>query len=169
VAPYTAARLDGEADHLMRVGAWGGASLVGGLIAATLSDSDAASAYGLQSVAWGAINLGIAGTVLSRRAPPAEVTYEAERAAERRLQRLLGINLALNSGYILVGGATALSAPEGTRGARQRGHGSAIVVQGAALMLLDAVAYHDSRRRSATLQHVRLTASPSGAHLSIRL
>lgn len=169
VAYYSEARMNGEADHLMRIGTWGGANLVGGLLAATMADSETLQAFGLQSAAWGAINLGIAGVLLSRGDPRIESTYEAERAAERRNQRFLRLNLVLNSGYLLVGGATTLSAPDGEAGAPQRGHGAAILTQGAVLLLLDGLSYHESRQRSGHLRTVRLQPRPRGAHVVVRL
>lgn len=169
VAAHTRARLDGEADHLMRVGAWGGTNLVGGFLAATMSDSNMWSSFGVQSAGWGAVNLGIVAIALTQRASSTPTTFEEERAEERRYQRALRINLALNGGYVLVGGLTTLSAEAGPDGARQRGHGVAIVTQGAALLLLDGLAYHDSRRRTTTLRQVAVRPGPMGAHVAVRL
>ncbi len=169
VAPHSQARLDGEANHLARVGVWGGANLVGGLLAGTMAESDPVQAFGLQSAAWGAVNLGIAGVLLSRGEQMPESTYAAERAAERRYQRYLQINLVLDGGYLLAGGLTSLTAPSGPGGGIQRGHGAALVTQGAALLLLDGMAYHASRRRSAALAQVRVLPAPGGAQVTVRL
>jgi hypothetical protein len=153
----------------MRVGAWGGTNLVGGFLAATMSESDTWSSFGVQSAGWGAVNLGIVAIALTRGPSVAPTTFEEERAAERRYQRLLRVNLALNGGYMLVGGLTALSAEDGSGGDRQRGHGAAIVTQGAALLLLDGLAYRDSRRRGTALRQVDVRPGPGGAHIAVRL
>ncbi len=121
--------------------AFGGASvLVGGVLAA-VSDRPGPRAFGQQSAMWGAINLAIAGFGTWRaRSRPAQ-------AAE--LRRTLLVNAALDLGYIAAGAHVAHHrvtfggrlAPEAARG-----HGAAIVVQGAGLMTLDL---HHARRLQA--------------------
>ena len=92
-------------------------------------------AFGTQTVLWGAVDGAIAG--LGRLRPPPSAA---------RLRSVLLGNAALDVGYV---GAGALGA---TRGARwrsgrwagtARGHGTAVVVQGAFLLWLDT---HQARR-----------------------
>jgi hypothetical protein len=93
----------------------------------------AASAFGQQCAAWGAINVAIAGFGFWRsRGNPAELG---------RLRTILLINAGLDVGYLVVGAATIRSARGRTDppASARRGHGAAVMVQGAALGLLDTV------------------------------
>lgn len=115
-----------------RLAWWGGASVVGGAVAAVAGPSPAVRAFGLQSAGWGAIDLAIAGIGAARKS-------EVEAA---KLRRTLWINTGLDVVYIAVGAHLAYRTPSFT-GRLTRddaiGHGAAVVVQGAALLVLDSV------------------------------
>ena len=147
-------KTDAERAHLWRVAAWGGASAAAGLALVTSyrrSDVPARWAFGLQTGLWGVVNVGIAAAGLSQSGAPA-ATYAEALAAERNLHDLLLLNMGLNVAYVGVGTAMTIASYYGVSGARRwRGHGLAVVVQGAALLALDGLALLASRSRLADL------------------
>ena len=85
--------------------------------------------FGTQTALWGAIDGAIA--ELGRRRPP---------PTARRLRTVLLGNAGLDVGYVAFGALGAVRGPRwrsGTWVATARGHGSAVVVQGAFLLWLD--------------------------------
>lgn len=138
--PPTAAEAGGTGDlgpevaaSLTRTLAVLGASsvVIGGLVAVA-SSHPGRRAFGQQSAAWGAINLGIAGFGAWRsRAHPAQAAS---------LRRTLLVNAGLDVVYVAAGAHVAHHRTTfGDRVAPDaaRGHGLAIVGQGLALMALD--------------------------------
>lgn len=117
------------------LGAWGAFNMVGGSLLAVAGQGRGAAAFGQQSAQWGAINLLIAGfgTWRSHRKSP----------DPGQLRTLLLVNAALDVGYMAVG--VAIARGKLTFGGRITpetavGHGSAVVVQGAGLFVIDAAA-----------------------------
>ncbi len=112
--------------------AFGAASVVGGGVLAAASDRPGVRAFGQQSAMWGAINLAIAGVGAWRgRSHPTRADS---------LRRTLLVNAGLDVGYVAAG--AHLAHHRVTLGGRwspqaARGHGLAVVVQGAGLMALD--------------------------------
>ncbi|MEV8274417.1 hypothetical protein [Microbacterium sp. NPDC077184] len=113
-----------------RLTRWGAASvLVGGVLAV----SPRTRAFGLQTLMWGAIDLGIAVFTGKRSSLP----------KKSALRRILLVNTALDVGYVATGAHLAVRTP--TFGGRlsaadARGHGLAIIIQGAALFVFDLAA-----------------------------
>ena len=163
--------------HLLRVGAWGLANALGGTALVLASDRDAQPgrwAFGLQSGAWGAVNIGIAAVGLATG--PGEVTsdWATALAAENGYADVLLVNLGLNVGYAAVGGTLLAVAGRGVPNPDAwRGHGAALILQGAGLLVLDGVAYLASRGRFEALTEVAaqatLSASASGLTLLVPL
>jgi hypothetical protein len=121
----------------------GGADVVLGAVLARRGRTPAQRAFGQQTAAWGAIDLGIAALASSRR--------KAEPTAAR-LRTILLVNAGLDVLY-MAGGAH-LAAHRSSLGGRlepevARGYGVAVVVQGAVLLALD-------------LSHARALAPPVG-------
>lgn len=137
--------------HLRRVGAWGLANAVGG--AALVLAADRASrpgpwAFGLQSGAWGLVNVGIAAVGLASGAGEVTSDWAAALASENGYADVLLVNLGLNVGYVAVGGTLLAVAGRGVSRPREwRGHGAALVAQGLGLLVLDGVAYLGTRAR----------------------
>ncbi|WP_412068204.1 DUF6992 family protein [Rubrivirga sp. IMCC43871] len=141
--------------HLWRVGAWGLANAVGGAALVLASDRTGAPgrwAFGVQSAAWGVINVGIAAVGLVGGTGEVTADLAAALAAENGYADVLLVNLGLNVGYAAVG--TTLFAVAG-RGVSTpdawRGHGAALVVQGVGLLALDGIAVVASRARLGAL------------------
>ncbi len=117
--------------HLTRrLTLWGGVSVVGGGLLALHGRSAGSRAFGLQNAMWGAIDVVIAGVSTLQSTPP----------TTPKLRRLLLINTGLDVAYV-AGGAHLIARTPSFRGRitaeQARGHGAAVVVQGAALFVLD--------------------------------
>jgi hypothetical protein len=143
---------EAQRNHLWRVAAWGGANLALGLgLVAVGGRQEHATrfGYGVQSAAWGAINLGIAGWGLFLADPGVlPTTLAGALGAENGYSDLLLLNLGLNVGYMGVGAALAIAGGRGLRsGEAVKGHAFAVIVQGAGLFALDGAAWLGSRAR----------------------
>jgi hypothetical protein len=135
-APQTAATADrgpAVAASLTRtLAVLGASSVVGGGLVALASSRPGPRAFGQQTAAWGAINLGIAGVGAWRAR-----THPAQAAS---LRRTLLVNSGLDVVYVAAGAHVAYHRST-FRGrvspGAARGHGLAVVGQGLALMALD--------------------------------
>lgn len=162
-----------QTAHLWRIGAWGAANVAGGLALVALSDAEAGRvrrAFGLQSAAWGAVNVGIATIGMLRGAgePPADLA--AAFAAENGYADVLLVNLGLNVGYAAVGTAMVVASHRGVRSADDwRGHGAALILQGAGLFVLDGIAYLGTRQRLGALVDLAPSASVTMGADGVRL
>ena len=133
-----------ERAHLLRLGAWGAASLLAGtaLLAWLLlarHRSDLLRHFAIQTAAWGAVDLAIAAISWTTITTP-------DLAGATRLDRVLWLNIGLDGGYVMVGVALALTGWRLGRRVGLVGAGTGVVVQGSALALLDLMlASHISR------------------------
>lgn len=129
--------LAAEGAHLLRLLAWGAASLlVGSALLAWLRMGGRRSAlleqFAIQTAGWGAAEIALASVARASLGV-------RDLAGATRLDRLLWLNVGLDAGYIMLGLALTIV---GWRLARQLGYvgaGLAIIMQGGALMLLDLV------------------------------
>ena len=125
-----------ERAHLLRLLAWGaGSVLAGSAILALLAARRAGrppllSHFAIQTAAWGAIDLALAALAWRDLAP-------RDIAGAAHLDRLLWLNTGLDVGYIAVGVTLALTGWLLGRRLAPVGAGLGVVVQGAALLLLD--------------------------------
>ena len=124
-----------ERTHLLRLFAWGATCvLLGTLLLATLAAtrrrSPLLSHFGIQTAAWGAIVLAIAGWAWRGLAL-------RDLAGATRLDRLLWLNIGLDAGYAFVGITLAVVGWRLARSHGLVGAGIAIVIQGLALAVLD--------------------------------
>ena len=126
-----------ERAHLARLLVWAlGSILSGSLLLALVVVRRAAGPlpllrhFAIQTAAWGAINLAI--VVWAQRGLKLR-----DHAGARSLDRILWLNLGLDVGYIGVGLTLAIAGWLLGRRLGAVGAGIAIVVQGAALFLLD--------------------------------
>ena len=165
---------EAQRAHLWRVGAWGAANLAAGSALFLFSDAEmrpGRRAFGMQAAAWGAINTGIAVAGLAGGAGPDSLWADA-LGAENAYADILLVNLGLNVGYIAVGGTLIAVAGRGVSTPDAwRGHGSALVVQGLGLFVLDGLAYIGTRARLGALVDIArstaLVALPDGIGLVI--
>jgi len=151
VTDLAAALEASKRDHLWRIAVWGGANValgVGLLASGSRETTPGRFGYGVQSAAWGAINLGIVGVSLLGGETELPTTLSGAIAAERGWSDVLLLNLGLNVGYMGVGTALAVAAGRGLgRADEVRGHAWGVIVQGAGLFLLDGIAWMASRGR----------------------
>ncbi|MFI8567659.1 DUF6992 family protein [Rhodococcus sp. NPDC078407] len=113
-----------------RLAVWGGVSVLAGTLLAVRGSSPARRAFGQQTAGWGAIDVAIAGAGALNSSVP----------TSKSLSKLLWINAGLDVLYIAAGAHVAVRKPRfGRRITAEQaiGHGTAVVVQGAALLVLD--------------------------------
>lgn len=124
-----------ERAHLQRLILWSATSMLAGTLVLTLLAvrrvrSALLSHFAIQTIAWGAIILGIAS--FSWRG-----LRDRDIDAATRLEHILWLNVGLDAGYAAVGITLAVTAWQLGRRLGPVGAGIAIVVQGLALLLLD--------------------------------
>ncbi|MEM6325884.1 MAG: hypothetical protein AAF791_02080 [Bacteroidota bacterium] len=169
-------RADQQA-HLWRVGAWGLANAVGGTALFLASDAEAEPwrrAFGMQVGAWGVINTGIAVVGLATGTGDVTADWGEALRAENGYADILLVNQGLNVGYAAVGATLwAVSGRGVSNPDAWRGHGQALILQGAGLFVLDGIAYVGTRARLGALvdlaQSASVTASANGVALVIPL
>src|SRR5512132_712531 len=115
---------------------WGGASCILGVLLLVTTGGPRRSPivfhFAAQSVAWGAVVLAVGASGLRS-------LQLRDLGAATRLDRFLWLNLGLDTGYVAVGAAIAMSAWLLGRRYGGVGAGVAIVVQGLALALNTAL------------------------------
>ena len=129
--------LAAERAHLLRLAVWGGASLlVGsallGLLRLRRVRSSLLDHFAIQTAAWGAVDLVLA--LLGRRHLELR-----DLAGATRLDRFLWLNIGLDAGYAMVGITLFVIGWRVARRPGLVGAGLGVIVQGAALALLDLV------------------------------
>jgi hypothetical protein len=138
-------------SHLWRIAIWGGANValgVGLLAGGSRDETPTRFGFGVQSAAWGAINLGIAGVSFLGGPPEVPTTLSGAISAENGWADVLLVNLGLNVGYMGVGTALAIASGRGlSRGDEVRGHALGVIAQGAGLFIFDGIAWLASKGR----------------------
>jgi hypothetical protein len=127
--------LAAERALLLRLLAWGALSVLAGTaILAWLRLRGRSSVlleqFAVQMAAWGVLELAFVALSWRSLAP-------RDLSSATRLDRLLWLNAGLDMGYILVGAALAIAGWRLGRRLGLVGAGIGVVVQGAALLLLD--------------------------------
>jgi hypothetical protein len=125
-----------ERAHLVRLLAWGAASVLLGsallaYLAARRASSPLLANFAIQTAAWGTIELALA-ALAWRDLAPRDVT------AATRLDHLLWLTAGLDIGYVAVGATLVVTGWALGRRLGLVGAGLGVIVQGAALLLLDA-------------------------------
>ena len=127
--------LSAERQHLLRLLAWSGLSIILGtsvivVVAARRVRSPLLTHFAAQTILWGvliALLTGIAWRGLHLR----------DVGGAARLERLLWMRIGLDIGCVAVGATLGLAGRLTTRRMEMLGAGVGVVVQGAALLLLD--------------------------------
>lgn len=124
-----------ERAHLLRLLAWSAMSIVVGTAlyaAVTLRHTSSAllRGFAMQTSVWGLVNLAIALTGWFRLG-------ERDLAAATRLDRMLWLSVGLDVGLMLVGATLAIAGWMLARRLGAVGSGIGVLVQGAALLVLD--------------------------------
>lgn len=164
-------RIDAGRGHLWRNLAFGGVSLAGGTGLALSSVRDRepfAWGFGVQTAIWGAIDVGIAvtGLLVLRPSDAPDVRVVARR--EQLYHDVLLFNMGLDVAYIAVGTTLVIASYHGLDNPREwRGHGAAVIVQGAALLSLETIEWIRSRKRLRQLLPAISIDPAGGGHLSV--
>jgi hypothetical protein len=129
--------LSAERAHLLRLLAWGAASVLTGTALLAWSRARHRSSalleqFAMQTTGWGAVELAYVGLNWPSLA-------NRDLAGATRLDRLLWMNIGLDVGYVLVGITFAALGWRLGRRLGLMGAGAGIVVQGLSLLLLDLV------------------------------
>jgi len=124
-----------ERTHLLRLALWAAASLLTGTALIALVHigrprSSLLKHFGIQTGVWGAVEL-LAALLLLR-----SLAYR-DLAGATRLDRMLWMNIGLDMGYVLVGITLVVIGWRAVRRLGLVGAGIAIVLQGAALAVMD--------------------------------
>ncbi len=155
-----------KAEAMTVLSGWGAANVLAGGVGALVSDDEELRQFHLMNAGWGAINLGLG--LLGRRSATADrrASHPLDEAYAdlRRTEKILLFNAGLDVAYI-AGGAYLLQRakldgvddPE-----RLRGFGKSIVLQGAALMAFDLLAYRHLHRSEASL-----SIGPGGVRVTV--
>lgn len=147
----TIARHRAERAHLGRVAVWGGANAALGLallLGVRRAERPGRHAFGVQTLAWGAINTGIAAVGWWMLESPDTTSALTALRAENTYYDVLLVNMGLNVGYMGVGAALWAAGRHGVRSAAAwKGHGRAVVLQGLGLFVLDGIALLASQSR----------------------
>ena len=125
-----------ERAHLTRLLLWGAASLAAGLgcwafVHKRRQELPLLWHFGIQTAAWGAID-----ALLALASQPQLALRDYDGVT--RLDRFVWLNCGLDLGYIAVGVALAVCGWRLTQSRGLLGAGLGVVIQGAALLLLDA-------------------------------
>ena len=129
--------LAAERAHLMRIAIWGGASVLCGLALLGIARGSGSSSpllkhFGIQTFAWGVVNVLIA-IVFTRQ------VHMRDLAGATSLDRFLWLNIGLDAGYVMVGISLILCGLKLGRKLGLAGAGLGIVTQGFALCMLDLI------------------------------
>jgi hypothetical protein len=124
-----------ERAHLLRLVLWGATSLlIGTALVAMLRigrpRSSLLTHFGIQTAAWGAVELGAALLLLRSLAL-------RDLAGATRLDRMLWLNIGLDVGCVLVGVTLAVVGWRAVRHLGLVGAGIAIILQGSALGMIN--------------------------------
>jgi hypothetical protein len=175
VTAVSEAHLAAQRAHLYRVLGWGGVNVAIGaalLLATDRSSQRGRFGFGVQSAAWGTINMGIA--VVGLLAGDGDVTQTAKEAlrAENGYADILLFNLGLNVAYASVGATLIAVSGRGVAHPEAwRGHGAALIVQGVGLFVLDGIAYLGARDRLGSIidltEQLSVHVTPLGAALTL--
>ncbi|HTL09623.1 MAG TPA: hypothetical protein VL307_15230 [Chitinophagaceae bacterium] len=145
LAPFSLAQFNKERNQVnitgFRVlGAWSAASIVVGL--AGQGAGGEAKYFHQMNIIWGSVNLLIAlpGYLHSRKAP-ADLSLAATLRGQSSIEKTFIFNAGLDLAY-LAGGAWLLEKGNtASNKDRYKGYGKSVLVQGAALLLFDAVMF----------------------------
>lgn len=126
-----------ERLHLVRLLSWGAISVVAGTVLLLLTSSarlrpQLLRSFGVQCVAWGALELALGGAAFAR-------LHMRDLSGASRLERLGWMQLGLYIGVAGCGIVVALVGWRAARSLRTTGAGMGIFLQGIALLVIELV------------------------------
>ena len=132
-------RLDYNLKGMLILGTWAVVNLILGALA-SFRTSGQTQAFHQMNAYWNVVNLGIAGFGFWQATQVAALNFWEVLAAQQQIEKVLLFNAALDLGYMAIG---LLLIERGRRLEKERwiGFGKSILLQGAFLLLFDAILY----------------------------
>lgn len=132
-------RLDYNLKGMLILGTWAVVNLILGALA-SFRKSGQTQAFHQMNAYWNVVNLGIAGFGFWQASQIAVLNFWEGLAAQQQIEKVLLFNAALDLGYLAIG---LLLIERGRRLEKERwiGFGKSILLQGAFLLLFDAILY----------------------------
>ena len=132
-------RLDYNLKGMLILGTWAVVNLILGALA-SFRTSGQTQAFHQMNAYWNVVNLGIAGFGFWQESQVAAMNFWEIFVAQQQIEKVLLFNAALDLGYMAIG---LLLIERGRRLEKERwmGFGKSILLQGAFLLLFDAILY----------------------------
>lgn len=132
-------RLDYNLKGMLILGTWALVNLILGALA-SFRTSGQTQAFHQMNAYWNVVNLGIAGFGFWQATQVAALNFWEVLVAQQQIEKVLLFNAALDFGYMAIG---LLLIERGRRLEKERwmGFGKSILLQGAFLLLFDAILY----------------------------
>jgi hypothetical protein len=132
-------RLDYNLKGMLILGTWSMVNLILGALA-SFRTSGQTQAFHQMNAYWNVVNLGIATYGFWQASQVAALNFWEILVAQQQIEKVLLFNAALDLGYMAIG---LLLIERGRRLEKQRwmGFGKSILLQGAFLLLFDAILY----------------------------
>jgi len=132
-------RLDYNQQGMLILGAWAVLNLLWGSIGSFRTRGQS-QAFHQMNAFWNVVNLGIAGFGYWQATQVAAMNFLEGLVAQQQIEKVLLVNVALDFGYLLLG---LYLIERGRRLEKDRwiGFGKSILLQGAFLLLFDAILY----------------------------
>lgn len=158
---------------MLVLGSWGAANVIGSGIGAFSTEGET-QAFHQMNVGWGIINTGIATLSLAGNKNAKTDLSQVETIKQlEATKRLFLFNAALDVAYMATGAymiEKAKSIDDTKRSDQLSGFGKSFILQGAGLMIFDAVMYsiHTKNGKRNLYNHIsRLSLGPSGFYVAI--
>ena len=132
-------RLEYNRQGMLILGSWAILNLVVGILGSFQTKSQV-QAFHQMNAYWNVVNLGIAAYGFWQATQVAALNFWEVLAAQQQIEKVLLFNAALDFGYMAIG---LLLIERGRRLEKERwiGFGKSILLQGAFLLLFDAILY----------------------------
>jgi hypothetical protein len=135
---WSDALLDAERQHLLRLLFWSALSIlsattIGVLLTVRRIQSPLLKHFAVQMLIWGVVFGAIAAVEMGH-------LHRRDLSGAVQLDRVLWMNIGLDIGYVAIGGVLAVAGRvlvRGTRSMAPIGAGTAIIVQGLSLLVID--------------------------------
>lgn len=157
------------------LGGWGAANIVGSGVGAFTTEGET-QAFHQMNVGWGIVNTGLAALSLVGNKNAKTDLSEVETIKQlEATKRIFLFNAALDVAYIATGAymiEKAKSVDDGKRSDQLSGFGKSFILQGAGLMIFDAVMFaaHNKNGKQNLYNHISgLSVGPSGFYVAIDL
>jgi len=146
---FSQRRLESQRSAMWILGAWAGVSMASGIGLGVQNSNTPLRFAGYQNIGWGVVNAALAGVALigianqlaaldALSAGKESMFLLKELGEEQNFSKVLLVNVGLDVGYMLVGGALMYAGRNGIeRGDEFFGSGLGVVIQGAFLLVFD--------------------------------